>query len=298
LSAVQRTPALGRAGALGRLEGKFDAARTAELAVATVTGEPGIRKTRVLGELAARLADRGTVVLYGRASAHPSPPYEPVLQALGHYLVSARPADLAAMRAIDPPMLARLLPELHVGVGATPLLSADDESGGRRRAFAALTGALEAIAGSSAVLLALDDMHWADSETMELLSHLVPNVGAAPIMVVLAYRDAEPILGIHRMLDAAERRAAVERVSLSPLTEHEVAALVDAWAGTGAPRSLTWGSTSAATATLCSSASFSGTWCGCHRRAWRALGVRGRDWGARNTSRDRRAHRTTCRAAR
>jgi DNA-binding SARP family transcriptional activator len=236
LAAPQRTPLIGRTAELGRLVGHFEEALESGPCAATLAGEPGIGKTRVISELAHAVSDRGGVVLYGAAPHAAGSPYDPFLAALGRYLEEAAPPERARLRAIDPPMLTPLLPEL--GAKATKPTSGGprNEEGGRRRTLAALTRVLVEIAARAPLLLALDDMHWADAASLELVAHVLGTAPRARLLVAVAYRPAEVPLALAEAFDRAGRRAPIEQIELGPLSEREVELLVGAWTGSGASR--------------------------------------------------------------
>ncbi len=239
LLSARRTPLVGRTADLARLVSQFEVALRTGPSLVALCGDAGIGKTRLIGDFAAVLANRRLVILYGRASGDSATAYEPFLQALGYYIASASGAELSKFREIDPPVLGVLLPELYGSSAVQAAPPSIDEHNGRRRAFVALTRILELVAGTCPVVLALDDMQWADAASLELLNHLVSSIRAVPIMMLLAYRESEATLGIRRVLETTQRYSPVERVDLSPLSEEEVELLISAWAGSGAPASLT-----------------------------------------------------------
>lgn len=236
LAGRQRTPLIGRAEELGRLVGCFQAALESGPSAATVSGEPGIGKTRLIRELAHPVRDRGGLVLYGAAPHAAGSPYDPFLEALGHYLGDAPSAELDRLWEIDPPVLTQLLPELDGQ--ATKRVSSEpwDGEGGRRRTLAALKRVFVEIAARAPLLLALDDMHWADAASLELLAHVLRTARRAQLLIAVAYRPGEVPLGLVEALDRAGRRAPIEQVELGPLSEREVELLVRAWSGPGASR--------------------------------------------------------------
>lgn len=236
LAGVQRTELIGRTPELSRLVGFFDAALASGPAAATVTGEAGIGKTRLISELARAVHCRHGLVLYGAAPREPSP-YHPFLDALRQFISEALPDRLAPLRLIDPAVLARLLPELYEASGPPPPEATVDEQAGRNRALAAVTRAVGEIASQGPLLLALDDMHWADAASLQLLAHLLRTVRQAPALVLVAYRPEEALPALMEALEQAQRRTPIEPVALSPLGQQDVEALISAWAGTGAPAS-------------------------------------------------------------
>ena len=190
---------VGRAGELDRLRASWadvEMHRTRRMVV--IAGEPGIGKTRLARQFAQELLAGGAVVLLGRCWEEPLAPFEPYAEAL-------RQADADA--ALRP--------------------GAEDAPGARQRLFDAVDGALGAIAGGRALLLVLDDLHWADRGTLLLTSFLLRSQRPGPLLVLGTYRDTE--LGRDRPLAAAladlRRDGALDRVGLRGLAEDDVAAL-------------------------------------------------------------------------
>ena len=184
--------------------------------VLTVEGEPGIGKTRLLGELAAAAEERRFLVLEGRASeSEVSVPFAPLLDALDDYLASVNPR---VIRPADPDgraELARIFPSL-----------AELEEGGgtvqeeRFRSHRAIRALLEGLAAGRPLLLVIDDAHWADGATLELVSHLVRHRPRAPILLALATRPGPVADRLRSELSAAER------IELAPLDDEQAAELI------------------------------------------------------------------------
>ena len=163
-----------------------------------IAGEPGIGKTRLARQFAQELLAGGALVLLGRCWEEPLAPFEPYAEAL-------RQADADA--ALRP--------------------GSEDAPGARQRLFDAVDGAFGAVAGGRALLLVLDDLHWADRGTLLLTSFLLRSQRPGPLLVLGTYRDTE--LGRDRPLAAAladlRRDGALDRVGLRGLAEDDVAAL-------------------------------------------------------------------------
>src|ERR1700758_3947217 len=188
--------------ALGRLAG-------GEPWLMQIVGEPGIGKSRLLAELCRRGEDRGYLVLDGRAAeVEQDVPFGLIVDALNDYLGSLAPAIL---RAIDDELLAELgsvFPSLaRHGVTGT----ARGEGIGRYRLHYAIRGVLERLAARQPMLLALDDMHWADAASVEVLTHLLRRFRGA-LLTAVSYRPVPTRL--LSALEAAARGGAGTRVEL------------------------------------------------------------------------------------
>jgi DNA-binding CsgD family transcriptional regulator/tetratricopeptide (TPR) repeat protein len=153
--------------------------------VALVHGEAGIGKTRLLDELSrslidAPLSDRQTRVLRGTCLelGGGELPYAPIIDILD---ALARGAD-----ADDAKAAIRTLQDALGGAGP-----GDQVASGRGRTFVAIRDQLAAAAGDGDLVLAIDDVHWADRSTLELLSFVATRLGTSRILIVLAYRSDE-----------------------------------------------------------------------------------------------------------
>jgi DNA-binding CsgD family transcriptional regulator len=182
-----------------------------------VTGMAGVGKTRLLDELVDRVQAVGAIVLRGSA-VDGGGPYRPLVRAL----VGAAPASLARSSALGPhaAVLARLLPGWPPPPPATAVYLVDPVV----VLGEAVRVLLQVIAGERRAVLVLDDLHWADRDTLDLLAYLCE--GAVPVPLVLAARDDERGPA---GLDTIGRHA--ERLPLGRLDDVHVAVLAAERAG-------------------------------------------------------------------
>jgi DNA-binding SARP family transcriptional activator len=204
-----RSPFVGRAGPLARLR---HVVAGGERQLLAISGDPGIGKTRLLAELARAAHADGATVLYGRSPEDPVAPYQPFAEAL-------RP-------------LATVLDEAPAASG--------DAAGARLRLFEAVAAALAQAPGDP-VLLALDDLHWADLPSLRLLAHVLRDTRPARLVVVGTYRESE--LGrshpLARVLADLRRDRLVVRVPLGGLDHAAASGLIVDWVGAAAGAGLT-----------------------------------------------------------
>ncbi len=154
-------------------------------------GEPGIGKSRLLREAAARARLSGWCVLSGATLRRSmQDPYAPLLDALQSRLRPQTPAQLREdLRQCA--RLVRLLPELaDAGVLPSPPSTLMPEQE-RRLAFGAVSRFLSNIAGPAGTLLVLDGLQWAGADALDLMTSLLQTPSDAPLRVVGAYRDTE-----------------------------------------------------------------------------------------------------------
>jgi len=201
---------VGRVLELRELEQALDAVRAGRGATVLVAGDAGIGKTRLASELARRARQSGFEVLIGRSIdlVGTELPYQPFVDAL-------RPLG-------EPRQL-------------------DRSTGSQRRVFEDTLALLTDRATHTPVLLVLEDLHWADTSTLDLVVFLAHNVDNRRLLLLVTYRADEPS-SAERMRQLAEgvRRSAAEiGLVLGPLEEEELAALLAAHADAPLPASLT-----------------------------------------------------------
>jgi DNA-binding NarL/FixJ family response regulator/tetratricopeptide (TPR) repeat protein len=182
-------------------------------------GEAGVGKTRLVEEFATAAARRGAVVALGGcveigADGLPFAPFSTALRALRRAL----PDAVAAAAAGQEEELARLLPEL----GDTGTGRHDEE--GMARLFELTARLLERVAADHTVVVALEDLHWADASTRHLLAYLFRTLRTGRLVVLATYRSDD----IHRrhplrpLLAELDRLRTVRRIDLGRFTREEV----------------------------------------------------------------------------
>ncbi len=214
---------VGRTSELAELEAALLDAAAGRPSLVFVAGESGMGKTRLLGELEARAREEGVRVLHGDCVevGEGELPYAPLVGVLRPL---ARDGD-PVLDALPPAVraeLARLLPALGDQAAAP---APPEEGAGQGRVFEALLHLLVALGAEAPVLLAVEDVHWADRSTRAFLSFLARALVSERILTVATYRPDE----LHRrhalrpLLADLERDARVRRVELAPLSKAELA---------------------------------------------------------------------------
>ena len=209
------------------LEEALRSAMLGEGRAVMVAGEAGLGKTRLCAEVATRAENLGSVVLRGACSdGELSLPYLPFVDAISGYLVSADKAWLRDQLGDARRELAQLFPQLD----ADSAPEIDDPVRAKLRLFEAITALFQVAAGSNGLVLIIEDIHWADASTRELLDYIVRRVGRAGWLLIATYRSDE----IHRkhalqpLLHAWERGRMVDNVEVKPLARDDVAEMVKA----------------------------------------------------------------------
>jgi predicted ATPase len=221
---------IGRERELGRLVALLDQAAAGEPIVALVSGDAGIGKTRLIAELAARAAERDVTVLSGRcAELGDSVPYLPLADALRNATTgpAAAPGLLEALAAR--PVLGRLLPDR----GSANQPGADLPGMAQQQLFGAVLGLLAEIAADRPVLLILEDLHWADRSTRDLLTFLSRVLHRERIAIIATYRtdDLHRSHPLRSVIGELLRLPSVTAVELGPLGAAAMAEYLTTLAG-------------------------------------------------------------------
>jgi DNA-binding SARP family transcriptional activator len=223
------TPLVGRVGELARAVELYHTVRQGRPRVLSIEGEAGIGKTRLADELLGWATGQGADVLRGRAFEMGGRlPYQPLLDALRRRLERENaPEDL--LGDVWLAELSRVLPELRERYPDLPLPTGD-EVVARTRLFEALARLGHALAERSPVVLFVDDVHWADAASLDVLHYVARRwmEAGTRVLLVLGMRaealDSTPAL--REWLLGLRRDVAMTRLELGPLTRDDTFALV------------------------------------------------------------------------
>jgi DNA-binding CsgD family transcriptional regulator len=191
-----------------------------------VSGEAGIGKSRLLEEFAARTPE----ALIARGGCVEGVAYAPWTDALWWLLDSVGPAVVDDLPPGMAARLGRLLPSLALTEPEAG--SAADDDGGQHLLFEAVVELLRRVAADRPLVVVVDDLHWVDPASRELLRHVAGNLRRVPILVIAAFRaeDSAP----ERDLIAHLSRLAVDRIALDRLPEESTAEIATQLLGDGA----------------------------------------------------------------
>ncbi|MEV1068534.1 AAA family ATPase [Streptomyces sp. NPDC050263] len=217
---------IGRAAELAVLDGAIEDALAGAPGVVEVVGEPGIGKTRLLGELGERARGRGLVSLTGRSVEFDRAPYGAFVEALDDHLGNvdflrlrhdgSSPGAFALLSTAFPALCDRF------PAGPEPVRA---ERYWFHRAVRTL---LETLSADGGLVLGLDDLQWTDDGTAELIDHLVRHPPRTPLLLALAYRPRQAPPRLAAALARAGTEGRVARVELGPLSPAEGAELCGA----------------------------------------------------------------------
>ncbi len=205
---------VGRSAEIRRLTALLDRAAAAQPGVALVSGEAGVGKSRLVTELNRLAIARGFLVLSGHcAELGDSMPYLPLADALRNAVPSQAGAAPLQEALAARPVLHGLLPDRNgAGRAGAPDLA-------QQRLFGAVLGMLAELAARAPVLLVLEDMHWADRSTRDLLTFLSRVLHRERVALVATYRSDDVHRGHPLRAVTAEllRLPSVTLVELGPL---------------------------------------------------------------------------------
>ncbi len=211
---------VGREAELAQIDGVLEGLDSGPQRCLTVEGEPGIGKTRLLEELRRRCEERGHIVLHGVASEFETYlPFGVAADAFDAYLASLDedmvdwPGELRAE-------LGRIFPSLRAESVAGGPTTGDE----RYRAHRAIRALLERLAADKPLVVILDDVHWGDDASLELIQAVLRRPADARLLLVMGFRSGQA----PPRLTAALAARGVQRIALGPLTKEEAADLLAA----------------------------------------------------------------------
>jgi predicted ATPase len=236
------SPALvGRAAEAAQLWAAFERAEAGSPATVVAAGEAGVGKTRLVAELLARVRAHGALALSGGCLnvGEGVVAYAPLVEALRSLGGAINPAELERVLGSARAELARLVPELGARGTADGQAAPDAGPLVPGRLFELLLGVLHRLAECGPLLVVVEDLHWADQSTHDLLSFLVRNLRAG-VALLLTYRSDE----LHRrhplrpFLAELDRSGRTERLELGRLGRRELGELLAGIRGEPAPAAL------------------------------------------------------------
>jgi DNA-binding CsgD family transcriptional regulator len=217
-----RTGLIGRDREIAAAKIAFESLSGASGAIA-LAGEPGIGKTRLLAELCDRADERGHLVLNGRgAEFERELPFGAFADALDDYLAAQGPRRLEVLGQDRLGELAQVFPSLS-GLGDAPAGPQDE----RYRTHAAVRELLALLSAEKPLTLALDDLHWVDAASMELVANLLRRPPEGPVCLLLAYRSGQLEAQLAAAVEDAERDGLLTPIEVAGLTREEAEPLLE-----------------------------------------------------------------------
>ena len=224
--------ALGRGPELAHLGQLIDHLVGGRGSTVLVTGEAGIGKTRLVGEARLLASSRGVRVLQGAAfELDQALPYGPIADLLREFIEARRPDEVVAELGPALVPLARLLPGVAAWVASDAQPAGASALDQNQQLLQGLLLAFDRLIAHGPTLIVVEDIHWADEASLDLLLRLARSAVTRPLLLILTLRaeDAGPsVVGWHTTMH--RQRLTIE-LPLLPLRQEDSAAMVHGLAG-------------------------------------------------------------------
>ncbi|WP_374946238.1 AAA family ATPase [Agreia sp.] len=218
---------VGRENELETLDRALAEARAGAFRIVVLSGEAGIGKTRLVDEFSENAAGdplvvRGQCVDLDRDA----PPYGPIVAVLRGLVAAFGPETIRDAAGPGISSVSVLVPELVPELVSSPDM-ANGERGGAGRMFDSVAGLLTTLSQSRPLVIIVEDVHWTDPATLELLRYLASLERGSRVLLILTIRteDASARSALRSWLPELDRSRAVERVELTRLTRRQARAL-------------------------------------------------------------------------
>lgn len=199
--------------------------------VVLIPGEAGIGKTRLLHEVQGLARRRGMQVYHGRCHEDVMLPYLPFVEALRTQL-EQHPGQAAEMRGTEAELIRQLLPRAVASPAVASAFTTAQADQDRLRLFLDVSRIFLTMAQGFPTFFAVDDLHWADPSSLDLLRHLVFTLAdtaereSVPLILVCTYRPREGGERLTRLLARIQRENICTTFTLRGLDEADVSALL------------------------------------------------------------------------
>ena len=200
-----------------------------------VSGEAGIGKSRLVRALVEQARELGFVTLTGACfEADRAHPYAPILDLVRVLASVASPSIAAHYFAAASADLVTLFPELQsIFADSKPRRTLGPEED-RRRLFQSFSEAVRAIARVQPLLLVIEDVHWSDDATLDLVLHLARHMSSQRITLILTFRSDETGPRLTKLLADLDRARCAAEILLRPLDVADISAMLHAIFGSQA----------------------------------------------------------------
>ena len=241
LDSLARGVFVGRQYEMGELRGALEDALSGRGRMVMLVGEPGVGKSRTAQELAAYAKLRGAQILWGRCyEERGMPPYWPWVQAMRSYVRETDPARLQSELGAGGADIAEIVAEVGErlpDIKPPPALEPDQA---RFRLFDSIATFLRAASQNQPLVVALDNLHWADKPSLLFLEFLAQELVGTRLLIIGTYRDAA--LSRHhplsQILGELTKEQLFQRVLLRGLNQEDVRRFIELVAGISPPDNL------------------------------------------------------------
>ncbi len=223
---------IGRVSELAMLHPIVDQVQRGRGRLVLVSGEAGVGKSRLVAEVKAFAVRQGFLLLQGNCfQTDQALPYSPFLDLIRTQIIA--PASLPALSDFHQfaQEFSRRFPELTLltsGIAAPPAVPSSDPEQEKRSLFAMITRFFTTQVKRQPVLLLIEDLHWSDETSQEVLLHLARYCAHLPLLLLVTYREEEVTSALTHFLAASEREHHAQFLSLERLSRQEVEAMLQA----------------------------------------------------------------------
>ncbi len=222
-------PLIGREADMRTLQARYRDVQQGQMQVVLIGGETGIGKTRLVSAFLSWATSQGATLLTGRAFEMGGRlPYQPLVHALSRRL-EAEQAPEALLSAPWLSELSRILPELRERYPLLPEV-AGDEMTARTRLFEAVTRLVQAFCARAPAVLAIDDVHWADAASLDVLHYAGQrwSESGTPLLLSICSKALALTSFLSRWVWSLHHDLPVTDLTLGPLTQQETLHLLGA----------------------------------------------------------------------
>jgi ABC-type oligopeptide transport system substrate-binding subunit len=236
LDPAVRSLLVGRESEMAFLQARYENARASHGSLVLVHGEAGVGKTRLAEELADRLRWQGVRVLWGRCYEFERIlPYQPLGEALQAALSTIAPSDLTGLPSWILGELARLVPELSEklpGLRVSSTVPLDQE---QMHLFEGVVRFLASLSVEGVLVLILDDLHWANESTLQMVHYLARHLADHQVLIVGTLRPEAvgPQSALGSFQQQLSRERLVRSLNLMALSPQAIETLVVEMSGSG-----------------------------------------------------------------
>ena len=227
-----RAPFVGREKEMQALLSALESAKNGAGGIVILTGEPGMGKTRCAEELARHAGESdGVSVVYGHClESLSTPPYWPWYECLNECIRTWTDDDVGEKLGRHASVVAELLPDLREKFDDLPkpaLIIGSDAA--QCRLFDVICEFIRDLANSTPLILVLEDLHWADVQTLQFLEVLADRIASIKALVVGTVRDIEESHNrpLSSTLGALHRSSAFERITLKGFSDTDAGEYLD-----------------------------------------------------------------------
>ena len=239
-SGTGRTPYVGRSEERALLRQAVSRAVAGGGGVVLIAGEAGLGKTRLVEEIAAEAKTAGMFVVRGQCyDMEGALPYVPFVEAIEYGLTVTTSEAFRSAMGDAGPEIARFVPKVRLAYPDLPPPLALPTDQARHYMFESVCDFFGRAAAIQPMMIVLEDLHWADESTTQLLENVARRVGAQ-LLVIGTYRDVDlhPGHPFMRGIEHLSRLQTVSRITLKRLSAIDVAGMLRALSGQEPPERL------------------------------------------------------------